>query len=235
VVDPLDGTKEFIAGRDEFTVNCAGDRRHANPRAWSARRLGLIWRGVVGRGAERITRDAGLPYGGAIRTRPLPAWANRGSPPLAARIGTPEPTPSSRTSRRGAAGAGLGAQVRPGSRTAQWIFIRGCPTSEWDVAAGHAVVVAAAARSPMRRGLPLRYGAGGHGFILPDFIAWGDPAAALTAGHHLASVSRNCGSGGGRHRARRRDRRRKASRLSTARTDKAAARRSSRPAAAPRR
>ena len=33
LVDPLDGTQEFIAGRDEYTVNIGLDfRRHADPR-----------------------------------------------------------------------------------------------------------------------------------------------------------------------------------------------------------
>src|ERR1700733_11662957 len=55
LIDPLDGTKEFVAGRAEFTVNIAlvSD---GTPLLGiiGAPALGLIWRGLVGRGAERL-------------------------------------------------------------------------------------------------------------------------------------------------------------------------------------
>jgi 3'(2'), 5'-bisphosphate nucleotidase len=49
VVDPLDGTKEFLAGRDEFTVNVA-IVTNGIPIAGiiAAPAQGLLWRGVVG-------------------------------------------------------------------------------------------------------------------------------------------------------------------------------------------
>ena len=55
LVDPLDGTREFIAGRDEYTINIALVT-HGAPilGVIAAPALGLIWRGIVGRGAERI-------------------------------------------------------------------------------------------------------------------------------------------------------------------------------------
>jgi 3'(2'), 5'-bisphosphate nucleotidase len=54
LVDPLDGTREFLAGRDEFTVN-VGVIVNGSPEIGiiAAPALGLVWRGVVGRGAER--------------------------------------------------------------------------------------------------------------------------------------------------------------------------------------
>src|ERR1700736_955361 len=60
LIDPLDGTKEFVAGRNEFTVNLALVTS-GTPLLGivSAPALGLIWRGIVGRGAERLTRRAG--------------------------------------------------------------------------------------------------------------------------------------------------------------------------------
>src|ERR1700733_13354793 len=56
LIDPLDGTKEFVAGRSEFTVNLALVT-HGMPLLGiiGAPALGLIWRGLVGRGAERLT------------------------------------------------------------------------------------------------------------------------------------------------------------------------------------
>ena len=55
LIDPLDGTKEFVAGRKEFTVNIAlvvGGVPLLG--IVGAPDLGLIWRGLVGRGAERL-------------------------------------------------------------------------------------------------------------------------------------------------------------------------------------
>src|SRR6195256_1361148 len=62
LIDPLDGTKEFIAGRNEFTVNLALVT-DGTPLLGiiGAQALGLVWRGLVGRGAERLTSDAAVP------------------------------------------------------------------------------------------------------------------------------------------------------------------------------
>ena len=72
LIDPLDGTKEFVAGRAEFTVNLAlvtGGVPLLGIVAAPA--LGLIWRGIVGRGAERLTLgDSAKPRVESIRTRP---------------------------------------------------------------------------------------------------------------------------------------------------------------------
>src|SRR5580692_2246219 len=75
LIDPLDGTKEFVAGRKEFTVNLALVVNGAPLLGIiGAPGLGLIWRGLVGRGAERLTAgSAATP----IRTRPIPP---RGEP-----------------------------------------------------------------------------------------------------------------------------------------------------------
>src|ERR1700730_16997808 len=74
LIDPLDGTKEFVAGRDEFTVNLSLVT-NGTPLLGiiGAPALGLVWRGLVGRGAERL-RIAGTPPAAAepIHTRPLP-------------------------------------------------------------------------------------------------------------------------------------------------------------------
>src|SRR3954463_9300827 len=73
LIDPLDGTKEFVAGRDEFTVNLALVT-HGMPLLGiiSAPALGLIWRGIVGRGAQRLTLGKGAPRVEPIRTRSCP-------------------------------------------------------------------------------------------------------------------------------------------------------------------
>ena len=57
------------------------------------------------------------------------------------------------------------------------IYPRLSPTSEWDIGAGHAVVVAAGGRVADSKGHALRFGTGRNNFLVPDFIAWGDPTA----------------------------------------------------------
>ena len=53
LIDPLDGTKEFVAGRDEFTVNLALVT-NGTPLLGiiGAPALGWLWRGLVGRDAR---------------------------------------------------------------------------------------------------------------------------------------------------------------------------------------
>src|SRR5580700_5314631 len=72
LIDPLDGTKEFVAGRSEFTVNLALVT-HGTPLLGiiGAPALGLVWRGLVGRGAERLKTTSGSTAE-PIHTRPYP-------------------------------------------------------------------------------------------------------------------------------------------------------------------
>src|SRR5882757_2919171 len=79
LIDPLDGTKEFVAGRNEFTVNLALVT-NGTPLLGiiGAPALGLVWRGLVGRGAERVTvNEASARVAEPIRTRSFP---KRGEP-----------------------------------------------------------------------------------------------------------------------------------------------------------
>src|SRR6202042_1089348 len=58
------------------------------------------------------------------------------------------------------------------------IYPRLAPTCEWDIAAGHAIVTAAGGKITGAKGSDLHFGRGREDFIVPEFIAWGDPAAA---------------------------------------------------------
>jgi len=61
LVDPLDGTSDFIAGRNEYTVNIAIMTDRAPVLGIIvAPALGLIWRGVVGQGAVRLAFSTGV-------------------------------------------------------------------------------------------------------------------------------------------------------------------------------
>jgi len=177
LIDPLDGTKEFVAGRDEFTVNLAlvtdGTPLFG---IVGAPALGLLWRGLVGRGAERLRlNEKGPEVCEPIRTRRLPA---RGEPWIAAvsRSHGDVRTEAFIGSRPGAQRLTLGSAVKFGrlAEGAADIYPRLAPTSEWDIAAGHAVVTAAGGKITDADGAPLRFGEGQNGFIVPGFIAWGD-------------------------------------------------------------
>jgi len=182
LIDPLDGTKEFVAGRDEFTVNLALVTRGVPLLGIvSAPALGLLWRGIVGRGAERVRLD-GATIGAAepIHTRRLPI---AGEPWIAAvsRSHGDLKTEAFIDDRPNAVRKIVGSAVKFG-RIAEGsadIYPRFGPTCEWDVGAGCAVVTAAGGRVTDGKGGELRFGQRGDtGFIIPDFIAWGDPQAA---------------------------------------------------------
>jgi 3'(2'), 5'-bisphosphate nucleotidase len=179
LIDPLDGTKEFVAGRSEFTVNLALVT-NGTPLLGiiGAPALGLVWRGLVGRGAERLTLGE-KPVTEPIHTRPLP---KRGKPWIVAisRSHLDSRTEAFIAKRPGAIREMLGSAVKLG-RVAEGgadIYPRLAPTCEWDVAAGHAVVTAAGGKVTDAQGADLQFGGRREGFIVPEFIAWGDPSAA---------------------------------------------------------
>ena len=180
LIDPLDGTKEYVAGRNEFTVNLALVT-DGTPLLGiiGAPALGLIWRGLVGRGAERLTIRASTAQAAtAIHTRRLP---QPGKPWIAAvsRSHGDARTEAFIDARPGATRSELGSAVKF-ARVAEGsvdIYPRLAPTSEWDIAAGHAIVTAAGGKVGDAKGASLRFGQGARDFIVPEFIAWGDPAA----------------------------------------------------------
>jgi len=183
LIDPLDGTREFIAGTDEFTVNIAlVTRGEPTLGIVAAPALGTVWRGIVGLGAERlvVTKDATV-YGAPqpIRTRPHPGLAAPWIVAVSRSHGDPH-TEAFIAERPGAIRQVLGSAIKF-CRVAEGgadIYPRLSPTSEWDVAAGHAIVTAAGGLVTDGRGQPLRFGEKREGFLVQDFIAWGDSQAA---------------------------------------------------------
>ena len=178
LIDPLDGTREFVAGRNEFTINLALVT-NGTPLLGiiGAPALGLVWRGLVDRGAERLGTDGSRAE--PVHTRTL---AKRGDPWIAAvsRSHGDIRTEAFIDGRPGAVRQVLGSAVKFG-RVAEGkadIYPRLAPTSEWDVAAGHALVTAAGGKVTDAKGNEVQFGRGREGFIVPEFIAWGDPNAA---------------------------------------------------------
>src|SRR5262245_23171814 len=183
LVDPLDGTREFLAGRPDFTVNIAmiADGRPvlgvvAGPA------LGHIWRGMAGLGAERLVLaagDAAAPT--AIRTRKAPA---HGLVAAVSRSHGDAQTASLLDRLPVTARTTLGSSakfclVAEGSAD---LYARLAPTSEWDIAAGHAVVAAAGGIVTAPDGSAIRYGGVQRDFCVPAFMAWGDADAARRYG-----------------------------------------------------
>ena len=178
LVDPLDGTREFLAGRDEYTVNIALVR-DGSPAVGvvGAPALGLIWRGGAGR-AERVNVADGTPPGPAtIRTRRWPservAAVSRSHFEAASAAFLQRFAPITELS------CGSALKFCRVAEGAADLYPRLAPTSEWDVAAGHAVVVAAGGVVTAPDGADLAYGRAG--FRVPGFVAWGDPMAARQA------------------------------------------------------
>lgn len=181
LIDPLDGTKEFVGGRSEFTVNLAFVVDGVPLLGIvGAPALGTIWRGIVGRGAQRLTIAPATAARAvtSIRTR---AMARPGEPWTVAVSRSHGDARTERfiAARPGAVRLELGSAVKF-CRVAEGgadIYPRLAPTCEWDVAAGHAVLVAAGGAVTDSDGAMLRFGGERDGFIVPEFIAWGDPAA----------------------------------------------------------
>jgi 3'(2'), 5'-bisphosphate nucleotidase len=180
LVDPLDGTKEFVKGLGEYTVNLAivaGGEPIAGFVAAPA--LGLLWRGVVGRGAERLGLDrAAAPV--AIRCRPAPpdglvAAASRSHFTAATAAFLDRAGVTSRIS------CGSSLKFCRLAEGAVDIYPRLSGISEWDIAAGHALVTAAGGVVTTPKGTPLRYGNAAQGYNVPGFIAWGDPTRRIDA------------------------------------------------------
>jgi 3'(2'), 5'-bisphosphate nucleotidase len=187
LVDPLDGTRELVAGREEFTINLAivdGERPRLGIVAAPAQEL--LWRGIEGRGAERLRLSPGAPANAAqarsvVRTRPAPRAG------LVAAVSRSHLDPQTEAllarlpiADRYVCGSAVKfCQIAEGIAD---VYPRLSPTCEWDVAAGHAVLAAAGGVVTTPEGAPLSYGRIAENFRVPAFVAWGDPEAAVRLG-----------------------------------------------------
>jgi 3'(2'), 5'-bisphosphate nucleotidase len=179
LVDPLDGTREFIAGRDEYTVNI-GLVSDGAPilGVIVAPAGGLIWRGIVGCGAERLEFSSGkVSRPQAIHARPRPDGE------LVVMVSRSHLDAQTQTyldglphTRRIACGSSVKfCRLAEGAADH---YPRLGPTRDWDVAAGHAVLMAAGGSVLTPDGSPLRYGTPER--RIPRFLAWGGPASVGT-------------------------------------------------------
>jgi len=180
LVDPLDGTREFAAGHEEFTVNLAIIRDGwpvAGVVAAPAR--GTLYRGAKGLGAQKLSLSDGAARSGPpapICTRPAPS-ENLVAVVSRSHLDADTVAFLSRypVARRISVGSSL--KLCWLAEGAADLYPRLSPISEWDLAAGHAVLAAAGGLLTTPDGRPLGYGT--HlGFRIPGFVAWGDPRLA---------------------------------------------------------
>jgi 3'(2'), 5'-bisphosphate nucleotidase len=169
LVDPLDGTKEFIKRNGEFTVNIAliEDGRPT---------LGIVlapatdtlWRGAAGLGADK-SEKGGAFTAIATRTPPangLTAFASR-STAIYSDLDIWFRSNDLIVAERKQAGSSLKfCLIAEGQAD---IYPRFGPTNEWDTAAGQGVLEAAGGEVVTTDGRPLSYGKPGFGN--PHFIA----------------------------------------------------------------
>jgi len=168
LVDPLDGTREFAGGKDEFVVNIGlvRDGRMA---------LGIVFipaleemfSGIVGLGARKRDRSGEAP----IHTRAPP---EDGLTVVASRLhGDAAQLATFLAGRRVAHTLNYGSALKF-CRLAEGVadlYPRFGRTMEWDTAAPQAVLEAAGGRVVTIDGAPLRYGK--PGWENPHFLCWG--------------------------------------------------------------
>lgn len=181
MVDPLDGTREFLDRTGEFTINVA---------LIEAQRpvLGLIYEplsqsgslGVVGQGAWRVRSEAGLWKAIPLATRALPtqemvilASRRHSNPRLDSCLEFLRATHV--LSRQNSGSALKFCDLAAGRGDC---YPRFSPCSEWDVAAGDALVTAAGGMILGLDGAPLRYNARDT-LLSPHFVAVGDRSTPL--------------------------------------------------------
>ncbi len=181
LVDPLDGTKEFLNRNGEFTVNIAlVEKGEPVAGVVYAPAKSLLYTGGVGLGAQEMIADphATSPRGETreIRTRPVPA---DGLIAIASRSHRDQKTEEflSHYNVRDIVAAGSSLKFCVVARGDADIYPRHGRTMEWDTAAGHAVLSAAGGVVTRLDGTPLTYGKRADELANPYFIAKGDAAA----------------------------------------------------------
>ena len=179
LVDPLDGTREYLSGNDEYAVNIAlvrDDRPIAA--AIAAPGLRRVW------AAGRIAEEAAIPGDGPLRdwvriaTRAAPAGRTA---LVSRRHGDPAEdlclAALAVTERRTAGSALKFGLIAAGEAD---LYVRCGPTMEWDIAAGDLLVRLAGGRVLGPDAAPPTYGHAEREYRNGPFAVLGDPALAAT-------------------------------------------------------
>ena len=175
LVDPLDGTKEFVARRDEFTVNVAliENGEPVLGVVFAPARRELFWGDVRAGKAGHIDADPDgtMPsLGNAITARKPPP---QGLVAVASRSHRSPETDALLANYPITDFRSIGSSLKfcIVAQGQADIYPRVGTTMEWDTAAGQAVLTAAGGRVTTLEGEPFRYGK--PGFKNGNFIARG--------------------------------------------------------------
>jgi 3'(2'), 5'-bisphosphate nucleotidase len=169
LVDPVDGTKEFVAKRGEFTINI-GLVEDGGPV------LGVLHVPVTGKtyaaagpGTAALHDAAGAATRIHVRRAPAAGIVVLASRSHGDKAGVSAFLEDYTVAERRL----MGSAVKFGliAEGAGDLYPRLGPTMEWDTCAGHAILEAAGGTVLSLSGKPLRYGK--RGFLNPDFIARG--------------------------------------------------------------
>jgi 3'(2'), 5'-bisphosphate nucleotidase len=154
LVDPLDGTKEFVRGGDDYTVNIGLiEGRSPKLGVVYAPASGRLHGGCVGHGAWLNEGQGRREIRTRARSHPMTAVASKSHlnqatiDYLEAAVGT-----------CGYVAVGSSLKFCIVAEGEADIYPRASPTSEWDTAAGHAVLLAAGGLVDGPDGKPLSYG-----------------------------------------------------------------------------
>ena len=176
LVDPLDGTREFVKRNGEFTVNIALIDDHRPVLGVVQQPVGgelaVAWRGGgawIGRPGEKTRRVTTRKRASPLVVAGSRSHASEREAGMLARLGHHAKLPM---------GSSL-KFLRIASAEAD-LYLRLGPTSEWDTAAGQCVLEEAGGAVRDLRGEPLRCNAR-ESLINPDFAAIGDPDAEWSA------------------------------------------------------
>lgn len=185
-VDPLDGTRGFAKGGDEFTVNIALVE-NATPT------IGIVYAPATG---ELYAGEPGVALAGKCHPQtsqllaPMTPIRALSAPPRQPRIIASDF--SGRNPRTGAFIAALDGVIAHASSSIKFcriaegaadLYPRFGDVSEWDTAAGHAILKAAGGDIMYLDGSPLHYGGKNGDFLIHGFVAYsGETAKAAALG-----------------------------------------------------
>ncbi len=172
LVDPLDGTKEFVNRNGEFTVNIALIRDHEPVMGVVHVPVqGVTYIGVAGQGAHRRDREGReeairvrLPCNEPVRVVGSRSHANPRLQSYLQALGPFELITMGSSLKF--------CLIAEGKAD---LYPRLGPTSEWDTAAAHAVVLAAGGHIVALDGRPLQYNRK-ESYLNPEFVAYADPS-----------------------------------------------------------
>jgi len=179
LVDPLDGTKEFLKRNGEFTVNIALiENRTPVAGVIYAPSLGKLW--LAGAKAEAADIACGARIVTAAGRRDIHT-RKRPKAGLVAMASRSHMNPETEKmldrfdiiERRQAGSSMKFCLIAEGLAD---IYVRHGTTMEWDTAAGHAVLAAAGGALTDVEGRPFIYGKRAEEFYNCGFVAVGDPA-----------------------------------------------------------